>query len=80
MVWSCASTTESTNAEIADDPAHSDITKPSETTSPRALATMSRTVGSMISTTTFLEKKLLAMLISRSWMVASVFGPNSGAT
>ena len=55
------------------------MTKPIETTSPRAPWMMSRIVGSMISLTTFLEKKLLAVLISRSWMVGSVSGPNSGA-
>ena len=35
-VWPWASTTESTNAEIADEPAHRLMTKPSDTTSPRA--------------------------------------------
>ena len=40
---------------------------------------MSRTVGSMISLTTFLEKKLLAKLISWFSMVGRVSGPNSGA-
>ena len=34
----------------------------------------------MISLTTFGEKKLFAVLTSRSWMVGSVCGPNSGAT
>ncbi len=33
----------------------------------------------MISLTTFLEKKLLAVLISWSWMRCRVSGPNSGA-
>ena len=44
---------ESTNAETADEPAHSEMTNPIDTTSPRAPLTMSRTVGSMISLTTF---------------------------
>ena len=70
---------ESTNAEIADEPAHSEITNPSDTTSPRAPLTMSRTVGSMISLTTLGEKKRSAVLISWSWIVGSVSGPNSGA-
>ena len=64
-VWSCASTTESTNVDIADDPAHSEIKKPSDTTSPRAWAVMSRMVGSMISLTTLGEKKLWAVEITR---------------
>jgi hypothetical protein len=70
---------ESTNADTAEDPAHSDITNPSETTSPRAPLTMSRIVGSMISLTTFDEKNLLAVLISCSWIIGSVSAPNSGA-
>ena len=40
---------------------------------------MSRTVGSMISVTMFLEKKLFEVLISWLWMVPRVSGPNSGA-
>ena len=55
---------ESTNADTADDPAHSEMTKPTDTTSPRAPLTMSRIVGSMISLTTLGEKKLFAALIS----------------
>ena len=70
---------ESTNAETADEPAHSEMTNPIDTTSPRAPLTMSRTVGSMISVTTFWEKKWLAVLINCSWIIGSVSGPNSGA-
>jgi hypothetical protein len=40
---------------------------------------MSRTVGSMISATMLLEKKLFDVLISCCWMVGRVSGPNSGA-
>src|ERR1700737_1810539 len=78
-VWSWASTTESTNAEIADEPAHSEMTKPTDTTSPRALLTMSVMVGWMISLTTLGEKKLLAVEISCCWMAGNVSGPNNGA-
>lgn len=71
---------ESTNAEIADDPAHSEITNPSDTTAPRAPRTMSRTVGSMISTTTFGgEKNRPAVLISWFSIIGRVSGPNIGA-
>ena len=65
---------------MADEPAHSEITKPIDTTSPLAPFTMSRTVGSMISLTTLDEKKRAAVLISCSWMAGRVSGPNSGAT
>src|ERR1700746_3081142 len=57
-VWSWASTTASTKDEIAEDPAHSEIKKPTDTTSPRALVVMSRMVGSMIWSTTLEEKRL----------------------
>src|SRR5262245_19826947 len=70
---------ESPNAEMADEPAHSEITKPSDTTSPRAPLTMSRTVGSMISLTTLREKNRPAVLINCSWIVGRVSGPNIGA-
>src|SRR5277367_551606 len=79
-VWSWASTTESTNAEIADDPAHSEIKKPRDTTSPRAPRSMSRMVGSMISWTTLGEKILFDIDTRRCSMTAMVSGPNSGAT
>ena len=69
---------ESTNAEMADEPAHSEITKPIDTTSPRAPLTMSRTVGSMISLTTFGEKKRPAVLINWFSITGKVSGPNSG--
>ena len=46
------------DAEIADDPAHSEIKKPRDTTSPRAPRSMSAIVGSMISCTTLGEKTL----------------------
>ena len=71
---------ESTNAEMADEPAHSEMTKPIDTTSPRAPLTMSRTVGSMISLTTLGEKKRPAVLMSWSSIAGRVSGPNSGAT
>jgi hypothetical protein len=64
---------------MADEPAHSEITKPIDTTSPLAPLTMSRTVGSMISVTTLDEKNRLAVLTSCSWMAGNVSGPNSGA-
>ena len=64
---------------MAEDPAHRLMTKPSETTSPRAPCTMSLTVGAMISVTILVEKKLPAVLISCFSMAASVSGPNSGA-
>src|ERR1700759_2201616 len=57
-VWSCASTTASTNDEIAEDPAHSEIKKPTDATSPPALAVISRMVGSMIWSTTLEENRL----------------------
>src|ERR1700758_5528364 len=79
-VWSCASTTASTYDETAEDPAHSEIKKPSETTSPRAVPVMSRMVGSMIWSTTFEEKKLRVMDSVLLTMAAKVSGPNSGAT
>ena len=65
-VWSWASVIESTNAEMAEEPAHSEITNPSDTTSPRAPLTMSRTVGAMISFTTLREKNRPAVLINCS--------------
>ena len=71
---------ESTNAEIADEPAHSEMTKPNDTTSPRAPLTMSRTVGSMISATTFGEKNRPAVPINWFSITGRVSGPNSGAT
>ena len=55
------------------------MTKPSDTTSPRAPCTISRTVGSMISLTTFDEKKLSAVPISWFSIVGRTSGPNSGA-
>ena len=63
-VWPCASTTESTKAEIADDPAPQADDEAQRHHLPRAPEAMSRTVGSMISATIFLEKKLLDVLIS----------------
>jgi hypothetical protein len=56
------------------------MTKPSDTTSPRAPWTMSRTVGAMISFTTLDEMKLLAVRISWFSIVGSTSGPNNGAT
>ena len=41
----------STNDDIADDPDHSEITNPIDTTSARAVLRMSDTVGSMMSFT-----------------------------
>src|ERR1700752_4681909 len=79
-VWSWASTTESTNAEMADDPAHSEIKKPRDTTSPRAPRSMSAIVGSMISCTTLGEKTLFDIDTKRCSITDIVPGPNSGAT
>ncbi len=50
--------------DIAEDPAHSEMMKPSDTTSPRALLAMSRMLGSMISLTTLGENTLCAVEIS----------------
>ena len=74
------STTESTSAEIAEEPAHRLMTKPNETTSPRAPCAISRTVGSISSATMFLEKKVFDVLINWRWIVGRVSGPKSGAT
>ena len=79
-VWSWASTTESTKAEIADDPAHSEIRKPNDTTSPRAPRSMSAMVGSMISWTTLGEKTLFDIDTRWCSITDIVSGPNSGAT
>ncbi|CNH40430.1 Uncharacterised protein [Mycobacterium tuberculosis] len=56
------------------------MTNPSETTSPRASPAISRIVGSMISLTTLVEKKLCAVEITRCSMMDNVSAPNSGAT
>src|ERR1700722_13978046 len=79
-VWSCASTTASTKEEIAEDPAHSEIKKPTDATSPRALAVISRMVGSMIWSTTLEEKKLRVVDSVLLMMAGNVSGPNTGAT
>src|ERR1700757_94366 len=79
-VWSWASTTESTNADIAEDPAHSEIKKPSDTTSPRAPRSMSAMVGSMISWTTLGEKTLFDIDTRCCSITDMVSGPNNGAT
>ena len=64
---------------MAEEPAHSEMTNPSDTTSPRAPLTMSATVGSMISFTTLGEKNRPAVLINCSWIIGRVSGPNIGA-
>jgi len=68
--------TESTKEDIADDPAHSEMTKPTETTSPRPVERMSATVGAMIwSTALGLNRLPLTAMICRC-TVSTVLGPN----
>ena len=50
--WSCACVTESTTDATADEPAQSETTKPTDTTSARPRVRMLSAVGAMIPSTT----------------------------
>jgi hypothetical protein len=78
--WSCAWVIESTIEATADEPAHSETTKPTDTTSARPLLRMSFAVGAMISSTTSAvnTRRAKSMMVpSTSWTVS---GPNQPPT
>ncbi len=70
----------STNDAIADEPAHSEIRKPIDATSPCALVRMSATVGSMIVCTTLGLKMVRQNAMILSCTAVTMCGPNQSPT
>ena len=70
----------STNDDIADDPDHSEITNPIETTSARALVRMSATVGAMMSSTASRLNTRPTRSTTCSWTAVTVSGPYRSPT
>ena len=65
--WSCATVIASTNDDIADEPAHSEIRKPTETISPLPVRRISATVGSITPVTTSRLKIVRVKPMIFSW-------------
>ncbi len=80
VLLAVASTIESTNVDIADDPAHSDSRKPTEMISGRPRPRTSPTVGWMIWSTTFSLNTVWLNVMIFDWMISTVLGPNQPPT
>jgi cysteine desulfurase/selenocysteine lyase len=65
--------------EIADEPAHNDSRKPTDTTGPCPLLRMSVSVGAMISSTTLSLNSVELNVTIFDSMMSRVFGPNHPA-
>jgi hypothetical protein len=70
----------STNADIADEPDHRLSTKPTDTTSPRAVVRIWPTVGSMICWTALPLNTPLVLCTIQSCTAVTVSGPNQPPT
>ena len=78
--WSWARVMESTNAAIADEPDQKLRRKPTETTSPLAVVSMSATVGTMICSTALRLNTPLVSWMIHCWTAVTVSGPNQPPT
>src|SRR5690606_16410374 len=74
--WSWATVMASTNEDIADEPAHSEMRKPTDTISPLPVVRMSSTVGAMICWTTLSLKIVSENAMILSWAWRTTFSPN----